>query len=78
MLALKFENDSADLLLNTEDEAERLYEALWRLAGTMHGAVTAAAKLRHARMASRAARSDYLNATEGHAVRAALKTLSEG
>lgn len=74
VLTLRSQDGSPDLLV-ADLEVDALYDALWDLAGKVDGALTAAAKVQHARHVSGAPRpSDYLTAAECSAVRAALDT----
>jgi hypothetical protein len=76
VLALHFDDGSADVVIGSDADAVDLYNALWLLAGTVNGAVSAAAKVQHARAySSGEAPSDQLSLPEGRAVRAALETL---
>jgi hypothetical protein len=64
--------DSGELISLDDDEATRLYEALWSQATHQRGAVPAAAKVRRARASGRA---ESLDPHESSAVRDALGSL---
>ena len=60
----------------TEAEADRLFDELWLLAGDMRGAVTAASKLRKARIWELFHGEDALTADETAALREAIRRTS--
>jgi hypothetical protein len=73
--------DGASFVLSREDAA-RLYDELWKLAGT-RGAVSAASKLLHASKVSAAeqeliAAQQQLTPSESNAVREAIGRLQRG
>jgi hypothetical protein len=61
----------------TEAEADRLFEELWKLAPKLKGAVTAAAKLKRARLWELFHGEDALTADETAAVREAIRRLED-
>jgi hypothetical protein len=65
--------DSGELLSLDDDEAARLYEALWYLAANKRGAVPAAGKVRRARTSGK---TESLDPNESSAVQDALGSRS--
>lgn len=65
--------ESGEQISLTEAEADRVFDALWLLASEMKGAVTAAAKLRRARVWTLFHGEDVLNAEETAALREAIR-----
>jgi hypothetical protein len=68
--------ENGDRISLTDAEADRLFDELWLLAVEMRGAVTAAAKLRRARVWELFHGQDALNADETAALREALRRTS--
>jgi hypothetical protein len=67
---------NGDQISFTEAEADRLFDELWLLAGEMRGAVSAASKLRRARVWELFHGQDTLNADETAALREAIRRAS--
>jgi hypothetical protein len=68
--------ENGDQISLTDAEADRLFDALWLLGSEMKGAVTAAAKLRRARVWELFHGHDVMNTVETAAVREALRRMS--
>lgn len=66
--------EDGELLRLDPDEAQALYDELWRSAAKVRGALSAAAKIRHAQTshAPAGARVETLSAEESGAIRTAL------
>jgi hypothetical protein len=66
--------EDGKLLQLDAGQAQTLYDELWRSAVAVRGAISAAAKIRHAQAckAPAEARVETLNAEESRAIRAAL------
>jgi hypothetical protein len=65
--------EDGELLRLDADEAQALYDELWRNAATVRGAISAAAKIRHAQASQARAEAvvETLSAEESQAVRTA-------
>jgi hypothetical protein len=68
--------ESGEQISLTEAEADRLFDELWVLAGDMRGAVSAASKLRRARVWELFHGEDKLTADETAALREAIRRTS--